>query len=197
MTKKLDGGKTKAENIVNVIVEKVKEPKAKLVKVIVEKPKVTAKVFTKVVQDALEGKPKMDLNGLVKRANPDTPKVKKDDRQATRLEFVRTNSATILKAWAGLKGKKSGAALNRALPKLHNKFVDEVLMLHDLRKSGEKCVIEAVAEDAPLLKDMVQCQKVKAKAKTNGHKAARLANDILGDMKKSPIVKDGGYTDEG
>jgi hypothetical protein len=83
-------------------------------------------------------------------------------RQAERLAFIRQNSATILKAWNALEeGKRSGAAMNRVLPKQwKNKWIDEVLMLNGLRKSGEEVVIKAVAEDAPLLKDVV-----KAKAK--------------------------------
>jgi len=121
----------------------------------------------------VNGKAKMDLDGLVERATAKkngtvmdigSSKVKKDDRQATRLAFIKQNAATILKAWDALKWKKSGAALNRVLPGMHNKWVDEVLMLAGLRQSGEEVVIKAVNEDKPLLKDIVAPRKVEARA---------------------------------
>ena len=173
MTQKVAGG-TKAENIV-----KVTEAKALAMKV-------AAKLNGKPTS---KPKPKMDLDGLVKRANQPKAKVKaingkKDDRQTQRLAFIKQNSATILQAWDALKGKKSAAALNRVLPGMHNKWVDEVLMLNGLRQSGEKVVTDAVAADKPLLKDVVVARKSEPKAKVN--------NNL-----KAPVVKNGGYTDEG
>jgi len=158
MTKKVNGGKG-TEKLV-----KVTEAKALAMKVATMlNGKPTGKPTTKA-----EAKPTVD-------------------RRAERRSFIKQNGPTILKAWADLKGKKSGAALNRVLPGMHNKWVDEVLMLAGLRKSGEQVVIDAVAEDKSFLKDVVVAQ-----AKGKGTIETKKTHAIL-----APVVKDGGYTDEG
>ena len=183
MTKKVNGGKGTE----------------KLVKV------TEAKALAMKVATILNGKPKpkMDLDNLVKNATArkngtvmdiGSPKKKaepkakpKINRTTERRSFIKQNAATILKAWDALKGKKSGAALNRVLPGMHNKWIDEVLMLAGLRQSGEEVVIKAVAEDKPFLKDVVATQ-----AKGKGTIETKKTHAIL-----APVVKDGGYTDEG
>ena len=159
MTKKVNGGKG-TEKLV-----KVTEAKALAMKVATMlNGKPTGKPTTKA-----EAKPTVD-------------------RRAKRRSFIRQNSATILKAWDALpEGKRSAAALNRVLPGMHNKWVDEVLMLAGLRKSGEQVVIDAVAEDKSFLKDLVVPQ-----AKGKGTIETKKTHAIL-----APVVKNGGYTDEG
>ena len=106
----------------------------------------TAKVMDVLDKPVVNGKAKPKAKAPVK------PKV---DRAAERRSFIKQNSATILKAWNALEeGKRSGAAVNRVLPKTWScKWIDEVLMLNGLRQSGEQVVIKAVAEDKPFLKN--------------------------------------------
>jgi len=146
------------------------KPKAKV------EPKTWAETKAKAVEMSLKTKPM--ANGKAK------PKAKVD-RATERRSFIKQNTQTILKAWNALEeGKRSGAALNRVLPGMHNKWVDEVLMLNGLRQSGEEVVIKAVNEDKAFLKDVVVARKAEPKAKVN--------NNL-----KAPVVKNGGYTDEG
>jgi len=116
--------------------------------------KATASKVMDVLNKSVDAGKDIKVNGKAKpkAKAPVKPKV---NRQTERLAFIRQNSATILKAWDALpEGKRSGAALNRVLPKQwHNKFIDEVLMLNGLRQSGEQVVIKAVNEDKPLLKN--------------------------------------------
>jgi len=127
------------------------------------------------------------VNGKAK-VTEKAPVKAKDDRQTQRLVFIKANTQTILKAWADLKGKKSGAALNRVLPKTWScKWIDEVLMLAGLRQSGEKVVIDAVQADKSFLKDVVATQ-----AKGKGTIETKKTHAI-----PAPVVKNGGYTDEG
>jgi len=194
VTKKVNGG-TGAEKLVKVngkskalLSREAKEEAS------VARFKATAsKVMDVLNKNVKEPKNWEDPAGarLIDRLNAEKANGKakpKVNRQTERLAFIKQNAATILKAWDGLKGKKSGAALNRVLPKTWScKWNDEVLMLHGLRKSGEEVVIKAVAEDKPFLKDVVATQ-----AKGKGTIETKKTHAIL-----APVVKNGGYTDEG
>lgn len=131
--------------------------------------------------------------GKTKAENIVKPKGKaKGDSQAKRLDFIKQNGRTILKAWDGLKGKKSGAAVLRVLPSTwHNKWIDECLMLAGLRQSGEKVVIEAVAADKSFLKDIVVVKKAanaskpKALVAREAKEAASVARFNASDTEKA------------
>ena len=168
--------KAQASKVMDVLNKSVKEPKQKANW---EDP-AGARLIDRLNAEKVNGKAKPKAKAPVKT---------KVNRQTERLAFIKQNSATILKAWNALpEGKRSGAALNRVLPKTWScKWNDEVLMLHGLRKSGEEVVIKAVAEDKPLLKDVVATQ-----AKGKGTIETKKTHAI-----PAPVVKNGGYTDEG
>ncbi len=76
---------------------------------------------------------------------------KKVEVQVRRLKFIKENTETILKAWTELK-VKSANGLERVLPhEWKSEWVEEVLHLNGLRKSGYKSIVAAAAEDKPLL----------------------------------------------
>jgi len=104
----------------------------------------------------------LDLTGLVKsvvngnlKAKPkatETKVEKKEGVQVRRLEFIKTNSAQILKAWGELV-KPSANGLERVLPHdWPSEWVEEVLDLNGLRASGYKSIQAAIAADKSLLK---------------------------------------------